>query len=452
MPRFETRWNRREVLRAGVLSAWGLTLTDFLRARTSSRGSALAADGSARRPAAAKSKSAKANAAILIWLDGGPSHLDTLDLKPDAPREVRGPFQPIATEVGGIDICEYLPATARVMRHVALLRSMTSNLGEHNLGSQYLLTGYRPSAVLQYPSYGSVLAHLANEERELPPYVAIPEASSHAAQGFLDARAAPFHVGGDPARPDFKVRDLEAFPGLTPERLARRREFSQALAELERDVESSRQPPIDEEFAQAYRLLTSARARQAFDLSQEPQELRARYGDRTVGQSCLLARRLVEAGVPFVTVTDSGWDTHDQLFNRLKEGFTGGTVGKIPALDLAYAALLADLEDRGLLETTLVILMGEFGRTPKLNVAGGRDHWPRVFSVALAGGGILGAQVIGQSDSRGESPSENPIRPEDLACTIYTLLGISPDRELTTPEGRPVRVNSGGSPIQGLIA
>lgn len=192
-----------------------------------------------------------------------------------------------------------------------------------------------------------------------------------------------------------------------------------------------------------YRLMTSPQARQAFDLAAEPAEVRARYGGRTIGQSCLLARRLVEAGVPFVTVTDRGWDTHDRLFNRLKEGYTGGTVGLVPNLDLAFSALIADLAERGLLEETLVVLMGEFGRTPKLNALGGRDHWPRAFSVVLAGGGIVGGQVVGRSDARGEGPADRPVTPSDLAATIVTLLGVDPGRQFVTADGRPVRVSAG---------
>ncbi|MEW4526709.1 DUF1501 domain-containing protein [Maioricimonas sp. JC845] len=398
---------------------------------------------------AAGKRSPRARRCILIWLDGGPSHLDTFDLKPDAPEEVRGPFAPIDTEVPGIRISEHLPETARQMRHVAVIRSMTSPLGEHNFGSHYLLTGYRPTPVLKYPGYGSVLAHLQPTDGLMPANIAVPDHNSEGGAGFLPGTAGPFDVGSDPARPDFRVQDLDLFAGIDPDRLERRRQFLDTFDRFTEGVETV--PPDDAGFDQAYRLVASRDAKRAFDISSEPQTTRDRYGRRSIGQACLLARRLVEAGVPFVTVRDRGWDTHTDLHNRLKEGFTGGTVGKVPTLDLAYSALIADLHDRGLLDDTLVILMGEFGRTPKINTSGGRDHWPRVFSVALAGGGITGGQAIGRSDAHGESPENRPVTPEDLARTVYTLLGINPDHELVTPDGRPVAVNRGGELITELL-
>ncbi len=425
---------RRELLRAGGLTALGLTVSDWLRLC-----------------AAAPGKDRGATACILIWLDGGPSHLDTFDLKPDAPAEVRGPFKPAATKVPGMQICQYMPLTAKVMDKVAVLRSVTSPLGEHNLGSHYLLTGYKPTPVLQYPSYGAVVAKVRGGTDELPPYVAVPDYNAMAGEGYLPGTCRPFAVGGDPSKPDFRVRDLDAYPGVGAGRLERRQSFREAFDNFRKDVEETGRGEGDAEFRQAYRLISSAKARQAFDLAREPRAVRERYGPRTIGQSCLLARRLVEAGVPFVTVTDRGWDTHDNLFNRLKEGYTGGSVGKVPTLDLAYSALLGDLSERGLLDGTLVILMGEFGRTPKLNTIGGRDHWPRVFSVALAGGGSKGGQVVGRSDARGEGPADRPVTPEDLARTIYRVLGVAAAHEFHTSDGRPVPVNQNGKVISELL-
>jgi len=438
--------SRREVLRVGGLTAFGLSLETWFR-----RAALAAGDGSTANTAPPKS-------CILIWLDGGPSHLETFDLKPDAPSEVRGPFSPIATNVPGVDICQWLPRTAQVMDRVALVRSMTSSLGEHNFASHYLLTGYKPNPVLTYPSFGSVVAReraRAGQTEVMPPYVAIPDYNGMAGRGYLPAQFGPFAVGGDPAKPDFAVRDLELFPEVTAARLHRRREFAQALDAFSRGVDAAANSPnggLDPELEQAYRLTTSAAAKQAFDLSAEPASVRDRYGRRTIGQSCLLARRLIEAGVPFVTVNDRGWDTHEQLVNRLREGYTGGTVGKIPSLDLAFSALVEDLSDRGLLDQTLVIVMGEFGRTPKLNTRGGRDHWPRVFSVALAGGGVRGGAVVGGSDTRGESPADDAVTPADLAKTVYTLLSIDPDLELHTGDGRPVRINADGQLVKALFA
>jgi hypothetical protein len=425
---------RRDILRVGGLTALGLGLPDVFRRR-----------------AAAADKPAKAKSCILLWLDGGPSHLETFDPKPDVPADVRGPFRPIQTKTPGVEICELLPRTAQVTDRLAIVRSMTSPLGEHGIANHYLLTGYQPSPVLDYPSYGAVVSRVRGGNHVLPPNVAIPEFKATAGSGFLGMAHQPFAVGGDPAKPDFRVRDLTEFPGVTVDRLHRRREFLAAFDAAQSNVERS--APADPTFEQAYRLVTSPAAKKAFDLNDETNATRARYGPRTVGQSCLLARRLVERGVPFVTVHNTGWDTHGDLVLRLRDGYAGAKVGVglIPSFDLAFAALVEDLAERGLLDDTLVVAMGEFGRTPKLNTAGGRDHWPRVFSVALAGGGIKGGQVIGSSDRVGESPRDEPVTPADLARTIYTLLGIDPSHELLTPDGRPVQVNQGGRVIAKLI-
>lgn len=427
---------RRDMLRIGGLYGLGLGLTDFFR----------------RKALAGESAGAKAKSCILLWLDGGPSHLETFDLKPEAPSEVRGPFQPIATNVADVRICELLPNTARVADKLAIIRSMTSPLGEHGLGNRYLLSGYQPSPVLDYPSYGAVLAHVRGEQQVLPPFVSIPESRPPAGAGFLGTQYDPFVTGGDPGKPDFRVRDLDFHPGVTAGRMERRREFLTRLDRVQSAVEAA-PPGSNSEFEQAYRLVMSPEAKQAFDLSKERPEVRARYGPRTIGQSSLLARRLVERGVPFVTVFNPGWDTHEGLVLRLKEGYAGAKVGVglVPNFDQAFAALIGELSERGLLDETLVIAMGEFGRTPKLNTGGGRDHWPRVFSVVMAGGGVRGGQVVGASDRVGEGPAERPVTPSDLARTIYTLLGVDPDRELHTSDGRPVRVNQGGRVIQELL-
>lgn len=431
-----TRNRRRDFLRLGSLSALGLLLPDRFQNQSLAN--------SQPKP--------KAKSCILIWLDGGPSHLETFDPKPDAPADVRGPFESIATNVPGIGLTEVLPRTARIMDKVALIRSMTSPLGEHGLANHYLLTGYKPSPVLEYPSYGSVVAKVRDTKSLLPPYVAIPESRSTAGAGFLGSPFQPFATGGDPAKPRFQVRDLDFFQGVNPERIDRRKQFLGQLDRFQQGIETA---PSGNEgaFDQAVRLITSDQAKKAFDLSDENAGLRARYGPRTIGQSCLLARRLVERGVPFVTVLQTGWDTHDGLVLPLKEGFSGAKpgVGLVPTFDQAFSALIEDLDQRGLLRETLVIAMGEFGRTPKLNSRGGRDHWPRVFSLAMAGGGIRGGQVIGSSDRVGESPKDNPVTPTDLAHTIYSLLGIDPRRELFTSDGRPIAINQGGKFIPNLI-
>lgn len=426
---------RRDALRIGCLTSFGLGLTDLFR----------------QQATASDSRLARARSCILLWLDGGPSHLESFDLKPHAPAEVRGPFQPINTNVAGIQISELLPETAKVTDKLAIIRSMTSPLGEHGIANQYMLTGYKPTPVLQYPSYGSVVANLNAAPPVLPSYVAIPEARS-AGSGFLGRQYEPFVTGGDPSKPDFKVQDLDFFPGLDEVRLRRRDAYLKEFDRTQEDFEI-RDLPKDDAFDRAFRLVTSPEAKSAFDLSREPEKVRARFGPRMFGQSCLLARRLVERGVRFVSVINTGWDTHEGLVLQLKQGYSGAKVGVglLPTFDLGFSALIADLSERGLLDETLIIAMGEFGRTPKLNVRGGRDHWPRVFSVVLAGGGVPGGQVIGSSDRVGESPHDNPITPNDLARTIYTLLGVDPDRELHTADGRPVSVNQGGRVIRELV-
>ena len=430
--------SRRDLLCVGGLAAFGLGLPRLVAARRET-------------PTAARARSC-----ILIWLDGGPSHLETFDLKPEAPVEVRGPFESIETVLPGVRISEFLPNTARLLKHAAIIRSMTSTLGEHNFGTHYLMTGYRPTPALEYPCVGSVLAHLRSQRRILPAHVAVPDfrvgGAKFSGQGFLPVTCRPFSLNSDPGRKGFRVRDLDPFPGITVERIGRRREYLATLDRLSQALDA--QPGgVDPEFEQACALVTSPEARQAFDLAAEPAVVRKRYGYKSVGQGCLLARRLVERGVPFVTVNARGWDTHADLVTRLKEGYSGAVVpvGLIPSLDLAFSALVNDLADRDLLDETLIVVMGEFGRTPKLNTGGGRDHWPRVFSVLLAGGGIRGGQVIGASDAVGESPAERPVTPSDLAATIYTLLGIDPAHELRTPDGRPVRVNGDGRVVDELI-
>jgi hypothetical protein len=419
--------SRRDALRVGCLSALGLALPD-LRLRA----------------AAPKAKSC-----IHVWLDGGPSHLETFDLKPDAPSEVRGPFQPIKTNVTGLSLCEFLPNTARVADKLAVVRSVTSPLGEHGIANHYLLTGYKPSPVIDYPSYGAVTAHVRGGKQTLPSYVAIPETKPTAGAGFLGAASRPFATGGDPAKPDFAVRDLDFFPGVTDVRMSRRREFLDQLDRFHKKAEA------DPTLEQAYRLTTTPAAKKAFDLTDEKPAVRGRYGPRTIGQSCLLARRLVERGVPFVTVHNTGWDTHDGLVLRLKEGYAGAKVGVglVPTFDIAFAALVGDLSDRGMLDETLVIAMGEFGRTPKLNAAGGRDHWPRVFSVAFAGGGVKGGQVIGSTDPIGLRAAEGKAHVNDVHATILHLLGFNHRRLTFRHNGRNERLtDNGGEVIEQAIA
>jgi hypothetical protein len=411
-----------------VGSVFGLTLADAL---------ALAAPRRAR-------------SCILVWLDGGPSHLDMFDLKPDAPAEVRGEFRPTRTPLDGVRVCEHLPRIAARLDRATLLRSITSPEGNHDRASHYMLTGYRPTPALVYPAMGSVLAREIGVGKALPNYIAIPTPPSYAGAGYLTAAFEPFSVNSDPSR-DFRVRDLAA--PVPEDRMERRRAM---LAAVDRFCASVEKLPARDTFLeQATGLVTSREARAAFDLSLETDAARQRYGPTRIGQSCLLARRLVEAGARFVTVNDDGWDTHDNAWKRLAGTFHQGKVvyrGKLPDLDQAWSALLDDLEDRGLLESTLVVLMGEFGRTPKLNSIGGRDHWPRAHSVLLAGGGVGRGRVVGETDAYGELPVSRPILPEDLLATIYHLLGVDPEREFRTATGRPVRILAGGDVVKEALA
>lgn len=429
---------RRDFVRVGGLTAFGLGLGDFLGWQRNR----LAAQPAGRSP--------KATACILIWLDGGPTHLEMFDPKPDAPAEVRGPLGTIATGLPGVRFGECMQHSAAITEHLAIIRSLTSPLGEHNFGTHYMLTGYKPSPALDYPTFGATLAELRRTPGVLPPYIGIPSFTKNVSgNGFLSTNTAPFSLGSNPERPDFKVRDLDFYRGLDLPRLARRRRFVEELDHFSRAQDANPTLSSEADLQRAYNLLASNAAKQAFNLSEEPSEIRARYG-RTgangLGQSCLLARRLIERGVPFVTVNSTGWDTHQDIKN-LRERYPGDPHAHLPALDRGLSALVGDLAERGMLEETLVVVMGEFGRTPKINSNGGRDHWPNVFSVALAGGGVRGGQVIGSSDALAEFPKDNPITPADLAATIYTLLGIDPTQELRTGDGRPVRVAPDGARV-----
>jgi hypothetical protein len=425
---------RRDFLRLGTfgLFGMGLTLPELLarQARAAEQG----------RPT-------RDVALIFLFLHGGLSTIDTWDLKPDAPAEFRGDFKPIDTNVPGVRIGEHLPRTARQMDKVALIRSFRHHNSDHGPADHYMLTGCFPQAGFnpgltpnnQRPAHGAVIARKLGPHGSVPPYVCLPKMHPSAGPAYLGAAAAPFVIDADPNAPNFAVPDIVPPPSLEAGRLDDRRQLLARIDRFQRAPETrdNRAAGTVSVFRQkAFDLMTSPEAKRAFDLQAEPENLRDAYGRNSLGQSCLMARRLVEAGVRCVTIDHSNWDTHDNNFVTLKQTL-------LPALDGALATLFRDLAERGLLGTTLVVVSGEFGRTPRVNKNAGRDHWGPAFTVALGGGGVRGGRVIGGSDARAEKPTTDPYGPEDLAATMYHLLGIDPSEEFYTPEGRPVKIADG---------
>jgi len=430
--------SRRDVLRAGLFGLSSLAFHDLLRLQ------ALSAESVA-------SEGKRAGNCILVWLAGGASHLDTFDPKPDAPANVRGEFKSIDTAVPGLRISEVFPTLAPLMDRVTLVRSVTSPEADHDRAAHHLLTGYRPSPAMVYPSYGSVVAKVReNEHGLLPPYVAIPDAPLFSSSGYLTPAYDPFAVGGDPNQSGFRVSNLTPPDRVTLDRLRRRRGMVKTLDAFAHELSPTPLTVSRDQFAdQAYDLLTSSTAQAAFRIEEESDAVRTRYGRTPFGQSCLLARRLVEAGVSFVTLNDRGmgalgWDTHQQNFPTIKNTLA-------PPLDQGLAALIQDLEERGLLDHTLVVVMGEFGRTPKINNNAGRDHHGRANSALLAGAGLPRGLVLGKTDAGGDAPADRPVTPADLAATFYTVLGINPDLQFPTSDGRPIRLVENGSAVRELL-
>lgn len=427
--------SRRDFLRAGTLGLLGLNLPTFFRyAEAGVVDSGKSLDKSA----------------IFIYLGGGQTHLDTWDLKPDAPDGIRGEFKPISTNAAGVQICEHLPHLAQQADKFAIVRSVAHNLAAHAPGQMFLRTGNRPLPSLQYPGYGSVVTKEYSAPPGIPPYVALPISSTNGGAetaGYLGVAYNPFTVNDDPNKPNFNVRALALPQGLSLERIEARRGLLTGLDTAFRtvDVKSQDLAGMDRFYQQAYEILSSPRAREAFDIHKEPDSVREKYGRNPFGQGCLLARRLIEAGVRFVSLDFGGWDTHAQNFQRLK-------TDKLPKLDQGLASLLEELAGRGLLPKTAVLMTGEFGRTPKINGNAGRDHWARAMSVVLAGGGIKGGQVVGKTNDKGEEPADNPLKPEDVAASFYHALGIDPHKEYHTPTGRPVHIVRDGKVIKELFA
>lgn len=376
-------------------------------------------------PAAAGRQSKKS--LIMIWMDGGMSHIDTFDGKPEAPSGIRGDLVCNETSLEGVFFSEHLPRLSRLMKKMTLVRSITSPEGNHDRGSCYMLTGRRPNPVLTYPSFGSVYG--GTEEGALPPYVAIPDAHYYAREGFLPLTKGPFELGGSPGVQNFRVKNLNPHP-----QLERALELLRKVDALDGAPQSSAEVARDQFLAQARDLSLNAQTRELFDVSKEKEATRQRYGRHFLGQSCLLARRLVEGGVGTVFVRFKGWDDHQKIATAM----TYGWPPKLEAMDEAVAALHDDLEARGMLENTMVVVASEFGRTPRINGSGGRDHWSRASSVLLFGSGLKPGCVYGSTDAKGESPLEDPVTPGDLFCTILAGLGADLERKLSTADGRPI--------------
>jgi len=379
-------------------------------------------------------KKAKAKNVINIFLPGGIAAQEFLDPKSLAPSEYRGPFGSIKTNVSGIEIGEKFQKLSKVADKFSIIRSLTHGEAAHERGVHSMMTGYKPSPALVYPSMGSVVSVELGGRNKLPAYVSVPNALENGGSGYLSSKYNPFSLGSDPISPSFKVRDLNS--DVDAQRFNRRKNILEAVdSKFKNEVNSDNVSAIDSFYSQAYDLISSESAKLAFDISKEDQKTKEMYGLTTAGQRLLISRRLIEAGVRFLTVSYGGWDMHDNI----KNGFEN----QAPEFDQALAALLSDLSDRGLLDETVVVVTSEFGRTPKINNTAGRDHWPRVFSTLIAGGGIKNGQIYGTSDSLGGEVDENPVSPSDLSATIFSLLGIDPEKQFMTPDLRPIFISQG---------
>jgi len=429
---------RRDGLRLGTAAMFGLPFTT----------------ANALRAAEVK-KPAKDISLIFVFLHGGLSTIDTFDMKPDAAVEFRGEFKPVPTKLPGLQVCEHLPKMARETDKYSLIRSFRHHNSDHGPADHYMLTGYFPTAGFnpnltpnnQRPAHGSVIAKKLGPVGSVPPYVCLPKMHPSCGPAYLGANHAPFVIDSDPSAPNFQVPDLAPPPTIAADRLADRRHVLEQVDRFQKSAESraNRQAGAVETFqGKAFDLMTSRDTKKAFDISAEPDKLRDAYGRHSLGQSCLLARRLVESGVRCVTIDHSNWDTHDGNFATLKNSL-------LPMFDAGISTLFRDLSERGLLDTTMVVVTGEFGRTPRINKNAGRDHWGPAFTLLLGGGGLKGGVVVGASDARAEKPATDPYGPEDLAATMYTRMGIDPKDEFHTPDGRPVAIVNNGKTIKELV-
>lgn len=427
--------DRRAFLRLGGLAIGGLTLPGVL-----ARQARAAQDG----------RSMPRKSVIQIWLAGGPSHIDMYDLKPDAPVEIRGEFKPIDTNVPGIRIGEHLPRQAMIMDKMSIVRSAYHTNAGHGMGSQWMLTGYQPTIEVSdniYPATGSVVAKLRGANAPgMPPYVNLPRVLGLGKAAYLGASYNPFAPDNDPNSKDFQVRNFRLPGGIDPNRLKNRRDLLGELDTLRRDVDTRGDlEGIDSFYREGLEMVTDTRAQQAFDINRESDKLREMYGRNDLGQCCLLARRLVEAGVTYVTIqAGGGWDTHGDNFKQLKNNL-------LPRYDQALTALVNDLYDRGLQDEVLVMALGEFGRTPKINKDAGRDHWPGAMSVLFAGGGLKMGRVVGSTNATAEYPTSAAATPGCVLATMYRTLGIDIAHTFHDHAQRPLPVLNEGQPIEELV-
>lgn len=443
---------RRSFLQVGAAAMAGLTLPNLMKL--------YAAGG-------VDEKKAKIRNCITLFLVGSPGHLDTWDMKPDAPEDIRGKFRPISTNVPGVQICEHFPRMAKMMDRVALIRSLSYNTGaSHENGQRWMMTGHDFTAANKQPHMGSVISRVFGPKGALPASIVLPGAigstgtsTPHGQESaYLGSAHQPFFLGSDPARSDFKVADLETPGGESEFRVAARRKLLGEIDTLQRQVETSSTMERDTAYARAFNLLTNPQTKRAFNLNEEPDKVRDRYGRNTFGQSCLMARRLIEAGTRFVTVNQfdtvfgiSCWDMHADG-SSLNNTYADYEHVLCPQFDLAFTALLEDLQQRGMLEDTVIAVLSEFGRTPKLNPKGGRDHYPSAWTNFVAGGPIHGGRVIGSTDKIGAAPHDRPVSPPEVVASIYQAMGI--DLETTMlpgPGGRPVRLIE-AEPIRELFS
>lgn len=438
-------FSRRDFIQLGLGGTLGLGFSDLLRMRA---GASAAASAIAPKP------SGKNINCILVWLDGGPSHYETFDPKPEAPSGIRGDFKAISTKVPGIQFSECVPNLAGVADKVSIVRSIWHKDPNHGGGNHYLMTGMptpTPVAcgafVTFHPSFGSMISYDRGLHEGLPAYISMPQVSRSGGPNFLGGQHAPFVIDGNPNSESFKVRDVVLPQAISEGRAENRHALRRALDQMKRHTDKLADDPavtFDKFYEQGIDLVASPKAQKAFDISQEAGKVRDAYGRNDLGQRMLMARRLVEVGVSFVTVYYGGWDNHTKIFETFRGDF-------MKRFDQGMAALIKDLDDRGLLDNTMVIALGEFGRTPKVNKDGGRDHWPGAMSALMAGAGIPRGNVVGATDAKGYYAAENVYTPEDFAASLYTKMGIDPHQVLHTNTGRPVQLVNGGRLIKELF-